>query len=225
MRDAYMCHVVTFSSIVFLLLLLKQHSLCSNRFALQAILFLAQCQWNPIHAKCLEIFVNFSKLPSNNGILADFPGMIPFLVDLAMSSGIVQVRVSALRCLQNISTNPKTMVKLATNESLLVGLTTCCRQSEVLEETEAATAILYNLSTNPNAVGTLACTQNVIAALMHGANKDPASSPSKVRLLSIDALATISMWLQTSIKKKISVPLNESPTLPTHQSTGWKRWD
>lgn len=194
--------------------------MCSNKFVLHNVLLVANERSNPIHTKCLEILLNFSRFPANNGILADFQGMVPSLMDLGESSDIKEDRVSALRCLQNISTDPKSKLKLAT-ERLLIFVTACSMRPEESEK-EAAVSTLYNLTTEPGAVVAITNTKNAVATLVHLAHHP--ASPTAVRLRSSEALATIALWLQT-LAGTGKVPHGENPMLPTQRTTGWERWD
>lgn len=99
-------------------------------------------------------------------------------MDLGESSEVAEDRLSALRCLQNISTEPKSKLKLAT-ERFLVFITACCMRSDESEK-EAAVSTLYNLTTEPGAVVAITNTKNAVATLVHLAH-NPAS-PSQVRL-------------------------------------------
>ena len=142
-------------------------------------------------------------------------------MDMGESSNIPEDRILALRCLQNLSTDPKSKLKLST-EPILSFITTCSMYPEE-EEKEAAVSTLYNLTTEPGAVVAITNTKNAVATLVHLAHNP--MSQSQVRLLSSGALATIALWLQT-LAGTGKVPIHEkNPTLPTQQSTGWERWD
>ena len=187
---------------------------------LHNVLMVANERTNPIHTKCLEIVLNFSRFPANNTILADFQGLVPSLMELGEASQIPQDRFAALRCLQNLSTDPKSKLKLAT-ERVLVFITACAMRVQD-EEKEAAVTTLYNLTTEPGAVVAITNTKNAVATLVHLAHNP--QSKSHVRLRSSEALATIGLWLQT-LAGTGKVPANENPILPTQRTTGWERWD
>jgi len=131
-------------------------------------------------------------------------------------------REAALQCLQNLSTHPTNKLKLATDD-LLTFITACSMRPSLVEK-EAAVCTLYNLSTEPGAVVAITNTQNAVATLVHLAHH--AQSTSNVRLRSSEALATISLWLQT-LAGTGKVPSHgiETTTLPTQRTTGWERWD
>lgn len=91
------------------------------------------------------------------------------------------------------------------------------------EEQLGAVAALYNLSTEPGAVVPLTNTRNVVATLVHLAHN--AVSTPELRNMACDALATIGLWLQTLAGSGVVPPSIETELLPSHQTTGWQRWD
>ena len=92
-----------------------------------------------------------------------------------------------------------------------------------LVEKEIAVATLYNISTDRSAVTAITNTKNVVATLVHLAHSPDSSS--EVRLLACEALATISLWLQTLAGTgKVPDGVANIP-LPSQKTTGWERWD
>lgn len=175
---------------------------------------------NPLRVKGLEIVSNLTRFLPNNTILTPFPGLVASLVRAAVSKD-AGIRIAALRSLQNMSAHPTSKSLLAT-EPVLNALTTCAMLTDVVEK-EAAVACLYNITTDPSAVVAITSTKNVVAALV-GLAQDPESS-STIRLLACEALATISLWLQTLAGTGTVPPGVPNIPLPTHQTTGWEQWD
>ena len=175
---------------------------------------------NPIHTKCLEILSNLTRFPANNGHLTRFDGVVETLVNAA-SSPLTEVRMSALRSLQNMSADPSSKAMLATGSVL--NLLTASAMRKDLTEKEVAVAALYNITTEPGAVTAITNTKNVVATLVHLAHSPDSSS--EVRLRACEALATISLWLQTLAGTgKVPEGITNIP-LPSQKTTGWERWD
>jgi hypothetical protein len=152
--------------------------------------------------------------------MARYDGLVDSLV-IAAESQSAECRLSALRALQNMSADSSSKTVLAT-DTVLNAMTTYALRKEA-EEKEVAVAFLYNVSTEPGAVVSITNTKNIVATLVHLAHH-PDSTP-QVRLMSCDALATISLWLQTLAgtgkvpKEEMNVPL------PSHKTSGWERFD
>lgn len=175
---------------------------------------------NPIHAKCLEIVSNLTRFPANNGLLTRHEGVVEVLVGAA-NSPLTECRMSALRSLQNMSADPSSKALLATGAVLNL-LTASAMRKDVTEK-EVAVATLYNITTEPSAVTAITNTKNVVATLVHLAHSPDSSS--EVRLLACEALATISLWLQTLAGTgKVPDGVTNVP-LPSQKTTGWERWD
>lgn len=175
-----------------------------------------------MHSKYLEIMCNLTRFPHNNDHLAKYPGFVDTLV-VNGNSSIGTDRVWALRTLQNLSSDVAGKTVLA-NRVVLEMLSVCVMR-DAYDEKLAATATLYNLSTEPGAVVPLTNTKNVVATLVHVAHNP--ESPSKVRQMACDALATLGLWLQT-LAGAGSVPTELSGsnvTLPSYVTSGWQRWD
>jgi hypothetical protein len=175
---------------------------------------------NPIHTKCLEILSNLTRFPANNASMAKYPG----LVDTLVASGRAELdtdRVWALRTLQNLSSDVAGKTVLAS--SVVLELLSAGLVRKNYDEQFAATATLYNLSTEPGAVVPLTNTKNVVATLVHVAHKP--ETPSDVRLMACDALATLGLWIQT-LAGAGTVPeeVNQLP-LPSYATSGWQRWE
>jgi hypothetical protein len=159
-------------------------------------------------------------LPANNIILARYDGVVETLV-AASNSAHADNRMAALRSLQNISADPSSKALLAT--SLVLNLMTSSAMRKDLVEKEIAVATLYNISTDRSAVTAITNTKNVVATLVHLAHSPDSSS--EVRLLACEALATISLWLQTLAGTgKVPDGVANIP-LPSQKTTGWERWD
>lgn len=149
-----------------------------------------------------------------------YTGLVDALV-VASDSSIGADRIFALRSLQNMSADSSSKSLLAT-ESVLSKMTLCALRNN-LEEKEAAVAFLYNVSTEPGAVVAITNTKNVVATLVHLAHHP--ESTSDIRLMACDALATISLWLQTLAGTgRVPKDMPNIP-LPSHKTTGWNRWD
>ena len=175
---------------------------------------------HPIHSKCLDILCNISRLQVNNSILTRFDGIIGTLVSAAMSSK-AENRIAALRTLQNMSADPSSKTVLATSQVL--NLMTSCAMRKDMDEKDIAVATLYNITTEPGAVTAITNTKNVVATLVHLAHSPDSSSD--VRLLACEALATISLWLQTLAGTgKVPDGIVNAP-LPSQKTSGWERWD
>ena len=175
---------------------------------------------NPIHSKCLEILCNLTRFPANNSTMTLYEGLVELLLEAAASETPVD-RILALRCFQNMSGDGMSKLPLATDSVL--SLMTSCAMHKSPEEKEAAVATLYNITTEPGAVVAITNTKNVVATLVHIAH-NPESTPN-IRLLACEALATISLWLQT-LAGTGNVPqgLPNIP-LPSQKTSGWERWD
>eukprot|EP00934_Nitzschia_sp_Nitz4_P002426 Nitzschia sp. Nitz4//scaffold47_size129522//49168//54612//NITZ4_003549-RA/size129522-snap-gene-0.196-mRNA-1//-1//CDS//3329552794//2421//frame0 len=195
--------------------------MCYNESLMEGLIDVLQIEDDPMHTKYLEILCNLSRFPENNTYLAQFPGMIDTLVENGKSPSAAD-RLWALRTLQNISSDVAGKSIIATRvvlEMLSMGV-----MRDSIEEKIAATSTLYNLSTEPGAVVPLTNTKNVVATLVHVAHNP--DSPSVVRTLACDALATIGLWLQTLAGAGTFPPeLNEPIALPSYVTSGWQRWD
>lgn len=175
---------------------------------------------NPIHSKCLEIIANLTRFPPNTSFLTRCSGLVDTLV-AATDSQIDIDRVTALRTLQNMSADSSSKPVLAI-ESILSTVTVCALRNNA-DERAAAVAFLYNVSTEPGAVVAITNTKNVVATLVHLAHHP--ESPPDIRFMACDALATISLWLQTLAGTgKVPKDLPNTP-LPSHKTTGWNKWD
>ena len=175
---------------------------------------------HPIHSKCLEILCNLNRFPANNNILTRFDGVVETLV-AASNSSPAENRMSALRSLQNMSADPASKALLATGAVLNL-MTSCAMRKDPVEK-EIAVATLYNITTEPSALTAITNTKNVVATLVHLAHSPDSSS--EVRLLACEALATISLWLQTLAGTgKVPEVVSNVP-LPSPKTTGWERWD
>ena len=175
---------------------------------------------NPINAKSLEIICNFTRFPVNGRFLARYEGLVDTLV-FSANCEVPISRVSALRAFQNMSADGMTKTFLASDTVLSLMTSSALRKDP--DEKEAAVATLYNISTEPGAVVAITNTRNVVATLVHLAH-DP-DSQGIIRLLACEALATISLWLQT-LAGTGKVPEGvENYPLPSHKTFGWERWE
>jgi len=197
-----------------------QQQLCSSSILMDSLIKVSAETENSIHSKCLEILCNFTRFQANNSNLTLYEGLIQLLLDAAASDTQVD-RIMALHCFQNMSGDGSSKLTLATDSVL--SLMTSCAMHKSPEEKEAAIATLYNITTEPGAVVSITNTKNVVATLVHVAH-NPESTPS-IRLLACEALATISLWLQT-LAGTGNVPqgLPNIP-LPSQKTSGWERWD
>jgi hypothetical protein len=201
------------------LLLSPQSQLCSDSNLVEALVAVASEAENPLHSKCLEIICNFSRFPSNTSFMTRYLGLVEVLV-AATDSIIDEDRILALRSLQNMSADSSSKAMLAT-ESVLSKITVCALRNNP-EEKEASVAFLYNVSTEPGAVVAITNTKNVVATLVHLAHHP--DSTADIRLMACDALATISLWLQTLAGTgRVPKDMPNVP-LPSHKTTGWERW-
>lgn len=194
--------------------------LCRNEQLLDNIIFLAGLPENPLHTRCIEMLCNFSRFPSNNARLASKPNCVDTLLNCGKSKS-AEDRVWALRTIQNLCSDASSKVGLATSAMLSVLSTAAMRKD--YEEQFAAVGSLMNLSTEPGSIVPLTNTKTVVATLVHLAHSP--NTPSPVRKIACDSLATIGLWLQT-LASAGTVP-EEIPfsPLPTHSATGWLRWD
>ena len=200
--------------------IIAQSLLCSDSNLVEALVTVASEAENPLHSKCLEIICNLTRFPSNTSFMTRYAGLIEVLV-VAADSPIELDRIFALRSLQNMSADSSSKALLAT-ESVLNKITVCALRNNP-EEKEASVAFLYNVSTEPGAVVAITNTKNVVATLVHLAHHPDSSSD--IRLMACDALATISLWLQTLAGTgRVPKDLPNIP-LPSHKTTGWNRWD
>jgi hypothetical protein len=199
-----------------------QNRLCRNKCLLENLLAVSAEQENPIHTKCIEILCNLTRFSANASAMTRFEGLVDALVAACESSDTPEDRLLALRALQNLSADSSCKTILA-NESVLSAMCASALRRGAEEEREAAVAFLYNVSTEPGAVVSITNTKNVVATLVHLAHHPESSS--SVRLMSCDALATISLWLQT-LAGTGRVPTDcENVPLPSQRTTGWDRWD
>jgi hypothetical protein len=175
---------------------------------------------NPIHSKCLEIIFNLSRFPANTSFMSRYDGLVEALIS-SSDSKLEADRLTSLRALQNMSADSSSKNILATEGNL--NAMTACALRKCQEEKESAVSFIYNLSTEPGAVVAITNTKNVVATLVHLAHNP--ESTSSVRLMACDALATISLWLQTLAGTgKVPKGIMNVP-LPSHNTTGWERWD
>jgi hypothetical protein len=175
---------------------------------------------NPLHTRCLEIISNLTRFPQNNAIMTKHPGLVNTLI-MNGNHKLDVDRLWSMRALQNLSSDSSSKTILATNTVLELLSVNIMRQK--YEEQHAAIAALYNISTEPGAVVPLTNTKNVVATLVHVAHNP--ISPSDVRLMACDTLATLGLWLQT-LAGAGTVPAEVDPVpLPTYVTSGWKRWE
>ena len=175
---------------------------------------------NPMHTKALEILCNLTRFPSNNAVMAKYPGLVDSLVFNGRSK-LGDDRIWALRSLQNLSSDVAGKTILANN--VVLELLSVSVMRKQYDEQRAATATLYNLSTEPGAVVPLTNTKNVVATLVHVAHSP--ESPSDIRITACDALATLGLWLQT-LAGAGTVPNDvQQVPLPSYATYGWERWD
>jgi len=168
----------------------------------------------------LEILSNLTRFPSNASIMTRFPKLVDALVT-ASDSSLPDDRVSALRTLQNLSSDSSSKTLLS-NETVLSAMSAAALR-RAPDEKEAAVAFLYNVSTEPGAVVSITNTKNVVATLVHIAHHP--ESASHIRLMACDALATIGLWLQTLAGTgKVPADVPNVP-LPSQKTSGWDRWD
>lgn len=194
--------------------------MCKNAQLLDCIVFLAGIPEHPLHTRCIEIICNLSRFPSNNARLAANPKCVDTLLHCGKSK-IAEDRMWAVRTIQNLCSDASSKVTLATGPMLSVLSTAAMRKD--YEEQFAAVGALMNLSTEPGSIVPLTNTKTVVATLVHLAHSP--NTPSAVRKIACDSLATIGLWLQT-LASAGTVP-EEIPfsPLPTHSATGWLRWD
>ncbi len=195
-------------------------SLCLNEKVLNNILFLAEILEHPLHTRCLEMLCNFTRFPANNAKLASMPRVIGILT-AGGKSKLAEDRLWSIRTIQNLCSDASSKVGLATGS--LLSLLSACAMRKDYEEQLAAVGALMNLATEPGSIVPLTNTKTVVATLVHLAHSP--NTPTPVRKIACDSLATIGLWLQTLASAGTvpdSCPL--SP-LPTHTATGWLRWD
>lgn len=194
--------------------------LCKNEQLLDCIILLAGLPDNPLHTRCIEMLCNFSRFPSNNARLASNPKCVLTLLNCGKSKSF-EDRVWAIRTIQNMCSDASSKVSLATGAMLSVLSTAAMRKD--YDEQFAAVGALMNLSTEPGSIVPLTNTKTVVATLVHLAHSP--NTPSSVRKIACDSLATIGLWLQT-LASAGTVP-EEIPfsPLPTHSATGWLRWE
>jgi hypothetical protein len=199
---------------------LSQAVLSPNDALMDCLIAVSKEYDNPMHTKCLEILCNLSRFPSNNAVMAKHPGLVDTLVVTGRAKCDAD-RVWSLRTLQNLSSDVAGKTILA--NCVVLELLSVSVMRKQFDEQRAAVATLYNLSTEPGAVVSLTNTKNVVATLVHVAHSP--DSPSAVRLMACDALATLGLWLQT-LAGAGTVPEDvQQVPLPSYATSGWRRWD
>jgi hypothetical protein len=189
-------------------------------FLLESIVQVARDSKSPLHSKCLEMLCNVSRLPANATVMTRFPGMVDTLIAAGSSKEDVD-RIWALRTLQNMASDALSKAQLAT--STLLTLLINCVTNKNTDEQHAAMATLLNLSTDPSAVVPITSTKNVLATLVYLAHHS--DSPSNIRLMACNSLATVGLWLQT-VSGFGSIPDDvRRVLLPSHKTSGWEIWD
>jgi hypothetical protein len=194
--------------------------MCKNTQLIDCIVTLGGILDNPLHTRCIEILCNLSRFPSNNSRLASNPKCVDTLMCCGKSK-IAEDRMWAIRTIQNMCSDASSKVTLATGPMLSVLSMAAMRKD--CDEQLAAVGALMNLSTEPGSIVPLTNTKTVVATLVHLAHSP--NTPSAVRKIACDSLATIGLWLQT-LASAGTVP-DEIPfsPLPTHTAMGWLRWD
>jgi hypothetical protein len=194
--------------------------MCKNIQLIDCVVTLGGILDNPLHTRCIEILCNLSRFPSNNSRLASNPKCVDTLLCCGKSK-IAEDRMWAIRTIQNMCSDASSKVTLATGPMLSVLSMAAMRKD--CEEQLAAVGALMNLSTEPGSIVPLTNTKTVVATLVHLAHSP--NTPSTVRKIACDSLATIGLWLQT-LASAGTVP-DEIPfsPLPTHTAMGWLRWD
>jgi hypothetical protein len=194
--------------------------MCSSTTVLYCLVATCNETDNPLHTKCLEILASLSRFPHNNSVLTTYPGLVDSLIENGNHKNDID-RLWSMRTMQNLSSDPSSKIILATGTVLELLSVNIMRQQ--YDEQLAAIAALYNISTEPGAVVPLTNTKNVVATLVHVAHNP--TSPSDVRLMACDTLATLGLWLQT-LAGAGTVPADIEPVpLPTYITSGWKRWE
>jgi hypothetical protein len=200
--------------------LILQAVLSSNNVLMDSLIAVSKEYDNPMHTKFLEILCNLTRLPSNNAVIAKYPGLVDTLVVSGRATCDAD-RVWSLRTLQNLSSDVAGKTILA--NCIVLELLSVSVMRKQFDEQRAAVATLYNLSTEPGAVVPLTNTKNVVATLVHVAHSP--DSPSAVRLMACDALATLGLWLQTLAGAGTVPEEVQQVPLPSYATSGWQRWD
>ena len=209
-----------FHSIALTYSLFSQAVLSSNFALMDSLIAVSKEYDNPMHTKCLEILCNLTRFPSNNAVMAKHPGLVDTLVVTGRAKCDAD-RVWSLRTLQNLSSDVAGKTILA--NCVVLELLSVSVMRKQFDEQRAAVATLYNLSTEPGAVVPLTNTKNVVATLVHVAHSP--DSPSDVRLMACDALATLGLWLQTLAGAGTVPEEVQQVPLPSYATSGWRRWD
>ena len=176
---------------------------------------------DPLHDKCFEIICNLTRFPTNHDTMIKFPGIVDTLI-VGGNAEAPMARLWSLRSLQNLSSQSSGKNILANRTMLEFLISSLIRRDP--SEKLAAMATLYNLSTEPGAVVPLTNTKNVVATLVHAAHSP--DTPAEIRSMACNSLATVGLWMQTlagagTVPKAIQPPV----PLPSHVTTGWRRWD
>lgn len=195
--------------------------MCTNQTLLHVLVIVSQDSSNPMHSRCLEILTNLTKFPENSEMMAKHPGLLSKMVNTA-TSDIDEDRVLSLKILQNISASSAGKVLMINTQTLTL-LSSGVLRSNHFEEQTASVAALHNLSTEPGCLVALTNTKDVVASLVYVAH-DP-NTPSSIRLIVCDTLATLGLWIQTLAGAGTVPPEIQEPTLPTSKPVGWKRFD
>jgi hypothetical protein len=189
---------------------------------LDSLLAVLNDETNHLHSRCLEIIANLTRLPSNNRTLARHHGLVEAVLRAVEDKDVDENRLFALRALQNLSTDISSRAMLASQSNSFLNILTACCLRKNIDERHAALATLHNVITEPGAVVAVTNTRNLVASLVHLAHSP--ESTSELRIIACEALATISLWLQTLAGTGVIPPGAPMVPLPSHKTTGWERW-
>jgi len=194
--------------------------LCKKKIFVETMITASLESTSPVHTRCVEILCHLTRFQSNNTFLARKKDLVETLISCGRSKE-PEDRVWALRSLQNLASDSKSRLRLATTS--LLTLLSAAAMSKDKEEVFAAVATLLNLSTEPGTIIPLTNTKSVLATLVHLAHNT--NSPFKVRRMACSTLSNLSLWLQT-LAGKGTVPEGvDQVLLPSNEASSWQRWD
>lgn len=195
--------------------------LCEHGIFVENTLVVGEKFNDPIHTRCLELICMITRFPGNNATLARRDGVIETLIRCAKSKSDEDRNWSMLS-LQNLTSEASNKIPLA-ETSVLKQLRISALRCDNTSEQIAALSALVNISTEPGTIVPLSSTPNVVATLITIAHSSESSK--EVCDLACGCLTNMGLWIQNLASTGTVPDGMPNVPLPTHTSSGWRRWE
>jgi len=195
--------------------------LCEHGIFVENTLVVGEKFNDPIHTRCLELICMITRFPGNNATLARRDGVIETLLRCAKSKSDEDRNWSMLS-LQNLTSEASNKIPMA-ETSVLKQLRISALRCDNTSEQIAALSALVNISTEPGTIVPLSSTPNVVATLITIAHSSESSK--EVCDLACGCLTNMGLWIQNLASTGTVPDGMPNVPLPTHTSSGWRRWE